>query len=178
MNPKAALDDMRTIKRLLTDAERIARELGVEEPGAEHLLLAAVELPDGTAARVLAAVGVHEGDVRRALLAEEVDALTAVGVPRDRAEALASPIPLGPGDRPILYAAGPSAREAFQAAGARARAARQRLTGAHVVAAVAAMERGAAAAALKRLGVDRAELEMAATRAATDAVAGRLPGAS
>jgi hypothetical protein len=33
MNPKKMLDDMRTIKQLLTDAERIAREMGEEEPG-------------------------------------------------------------------------------------------------------------------------------------------------
>ena len=37
MNPMKMLDDMRTIKQLLTDAERIAREMGQEEPGAEHL---------------------------------------------------------------------------------------------------------------------------------------------
>lgn len=172
MNPKAALGDMRTIKRLLTDAERIAREHGVEEPGAEHLLLAAIELPDGTATRALAAVGVDDETVRLALRSGEVDALVTAGVPRDRAEALAIPTPLGSGGKPILYGAGPSAREAFQDAGARARAAGQRLTGAHVVAAVAALHRGAVAAALGRLGIEGTALEAAAMRVTRDPTSG------
>ncbi|MGZ8476106.1 MAG: Clp protease N-terminal domain-containing protein, partial [Candidatus Limnocylindria bacterium] len=42
---------MRTIKKLLTDAEVEARAMGEAEPGAEHLLLAALDLPDGSARR-------------------------------------------------------------------------------------------------------------------------------
>jgi len=137
MNPLKALDDMRTIKRLLTDAERIAREMGEEEPGAEHLLLAAIGLPDGTASRALAAVGADGDDVRASLKQEQAAALVSVGVPPETAEALAEPKPLGPASAPLLYGAGPSAREAFRAAGDLARGAKQRLVGAHVVAALA-----------------------------------------
>jgi ATP-dependent Clp protease ATP-binding subunit ClpA len=167
MIPKAAMNDMRTIKQLLTDAERIARELGDEEPGAEHLLLAAIDLPDGSAARALDAVGVDANGIRGALLAEQADALVAVGVPRQRAEAMAVPTPLGPAGAPILYGAGPSAREAFAKAGDRARSAKQRLAGAHVVAAVAAMDHGTAARILDRLGVDPEALVAAAAREAS-----------
>ncbi len=42
MNPLRALRDMRTIGRLLTDAEQIARRMGDEQPSAEHLLIAAI----------------------------------------------------------------------------------------------------------------------------------------
>ena len=162
MNPLKALDDMRTIKQLLTDAERIARDMGEEEPGAEHLLLAAIGLPDGTATRALATVGVDADRIRAALREEQADALVSVGVPREAAEAMAVPDPLGPAGAPILYGAGPSAREAFQAAGAMARSAKQRLAGAHVVAAVADTERGTAARVLDRIGVDRRRLADAA----------------
>lgn len=162
MSPLKALDDMRTIKQLLTDAERIAREMGVEEPGAEHLLLSAIGLPDATAARALAVVGVDAEGIRGALRDEQAEALVSAGMPRETAERMAEPSPLGPGAAPLLYGAGPSAREAFQAAGAMARSSKQRLAGGHVVAAVAGMERGTMARVFERLGVDRSRLADAA----------------
>ena len=162
MNPMKMLDDMRTIKQLLTDAERIAREMGEEEPGAEHLLLSAIGLPDGSAARVLGSLGVDADGIRTALRAEQADALVAVGVPRETAEAMADPDPLGPAGAPLLYGAGPSAREVFQEAGKLARSSKQRLSGAHVVAAVAGLERGTLPRVLDRLSVDRARLADAA----------------
>lgn len=162
MNPMKMLDDMRTIKRLLADAERIAREMGEEEPGAEHLLLSALDLPDGTAARALAAVGVDAEGIRAALRDEQADALVTAGVPRETAEAMAEPAPLGSAGAPVIYRAGPSAREVFQEAGRLARSSRQRLVGAHVVAAVAELERGTLPRVLHRLGVDRERLADAA----------------
>jgi ATP-dependent Clp protease ATP-binding subunit ClpA len=162
MNPFKALDDMRTIKQLLTEAERIARELGEAEPSAEHLLLSAAGLPDATAERSLAAVGVDVAGLRAALVAEQADGLVSAGIARDDAERLAVPEPLGDAGRPLLYGAGPSARDLFRAAADRARSARQRLAGAHVVVAAADLERGTLARALDRLGVDRARLREAA----------------
>ena len=164
MNPMNALRDMRTIKQLLTDAERVGRDMGEEEPGAEHLLLAAMGLPDGSASRALGSLGIDADRLRAALLEEQADALVAVGVPRETAERLATPEPLGPDGTPILYGAGPSAREAFRAAGELARSAKQRLAGAHVVAAVATIEKGTVARAIERLGVDRGQLADAAAR--------------
>lgn len=162
MNPIKALDDMRTIKQLLTDAERIAREMGEEEPGAEHLLLSAIGLPDGTAARALAKVAADAERIRAALREEQADALVSVGVPREIADAMAVPAPLGLAGAPLLYGAGPSAREAFQEAATKARSAKQRLAGAHVVAAVAGNERGTMARVFDRMGVDRQRLADAA----------------
>ncbi|HEX7173131.1 MAG TPA: Clp protease N-terminal domain-containing protein [Candidatus Limnocylindria bacterium] len=156
------LDDMRTIKQLLTDAERIAREMGEEEPGAEHLLLSAIGLPDGTAARALGSLGVDADAIQTALRNEQADALVAAGVPRETEEAMAAPTPLGPASAPILYGAGPTAREVFQEAGKLARSSKQRLAGAHVVAAVAGLERGTMPRVLDRLGVDRQALADAA----------------
>ncbi len=162
MNPLNALRDMRTIKQLLTDAERISREMGDEEPGAEHLLLAAIGLPDGTAAGALDRLGLDAERIRGALREEHADALVSVGMPRAAAEGMAIPEPLGPEAAPLLYSAGPSARDAFRTAGDMARAAKQRLGGAHVVAAVAGIERGTMPRVFERLGVDRQGLAAAA----------------
>jgi ATP-dependent Clp protease ATP-binding subunit ClpA len=156
------LDDMRTIKQLLTDAERIAREMGEEEPGAEHLLLSAIGSPDGSAGRALTRMGVDEAGIRTALREEQADALAAAGVPRETANAMAEPSPLGPAGAPLLYAAGPSAREVFQEAGKLARSSKHRFAGAHVVAAIAGLERGTMPRVLDRLGVDRQQLAGAA----------------
>jgi ATP-dependent Clp protease ATP-binding subunit ClpA len=155
-------DDMRTIKQLLTDAERIAREMGEEEPAAEHLLLSAIGLPDGSAARALDRLGTDADAIRAALREEQADALVAAGVPRATAEAMADPVPLGPAGAPLLYGAGPSARDVFQEAGKLARSSKQRLVGAHVVAAIAGLERGTMPRVLDRLGVDRVRLADAA----------------
>jgi ATP-dependent Clp protease ATP-binding subunit ClpA len=162
MNPMKMIDDMRTIKQLLTDAERIAREMGEEEPGAEHLLLSAIGLPDGSAGRALSTLGIDADRIRTALREEQADALVAAGVPRGTAEAMAEPTPLGPAGAPLLYGAGPSAREVFQEAGELARSSKQRLAGAHVVVAVAGLERGTMPRVLDRLGVDRRQLTAAA----------------
>jgi ATP-dependent Clp protease ATP-binding subunit ClpA len=162
MNPMKMLDDLRTIKQLLTDAERISREMGQEVPGAEHLLLSAMSLPDGSARRALGSLGVDAERIRAALRDEQADALVAVGMPRERAEALASPTPLGPGAAPMLYGAGPSAREVFQDAGRLARSSKKRLAGAHVVAAIARLERGTMPRVLERLGVNPEQLADAA----------------
>ena len=162
MNPFKALDDMRTIRQLLTDAERIAREMGEEQPGAEHLLLSAMGLPDGSAARVFGGLGIDEAAIRAALRDEHADALVAAGVARETAEAMAEPSPLGEAGKPRLYPAGPSAQEVFQEAGRLARTSKQRLAGAHVVAAVASLERGTLPRVLDRLGVDRQRLADAA----------------
>ena len=156
------LNDMRTIKQLLTDAERIAREMGEEEPAAEHLLLSAMGLPDGSAARALDRLGIDAERIRAALRQEHADALVTAGVSRATAEAMADPVPLGPAGAPLVYGAGPSARDVFQEAGKLARSSRQRLAGAHVVVAVANLERGTMPRVLDRLGVDRVQLADAA----------------
>lgn len=157
MNPLAMLRQMRAIKQLLTDAEREARAMGDAEPGAEHLLLAAVELPDGTARRVLATFGVDAERLRRAILEHHDAALAQVGID---AATIGTPRPVEPANGSGVYRSAASAREAFQAAGTMARR-DHALLGAHVAAAVAEMEHGTVAGVLRSLGVDRAALAAA-----------------
>ena len=158
MNPMNMLRDMQAIKQLLERAEAVAREMGDAEPGAEHLLVASLELPDGAAARLLGGFGVDEARLREAIVGQHADALVSAGVDAADAARLADAPALdgSPGSGP--YRAQPSAQEAFQAAGTLARSSKERFGGAHVVAAVAAMEHGVAARALDRLGVDRGAL--------------------
>lgn len=164
MNPLTMLRDMRTIKALLERAESVAREMGEEDPGAEHLLLAAIDLPDGAAERALAAHGADRAQLRDAIVATHAEALASVGIDPGDAARLSRSEPIEPPSRRGIYRSRPSAREAFQAAGELARSSRERLSGAHVVAAVAAMEHGVAARALERLGIDRAALGESASQ--------------
>lgn len=55
---KNALADIRTMKALFTAAENEATALGDEQPGAEHLFLAALTLDDASARSALATLGV------------------------------------------------------------------------------------------------------------------------
>jgi ATP-dependent Clp protease ATP-binding subunit ClpA len=151
------LRQVRSIKQLLTDAEREARSMGDAEPGAEHLLLAAIELPDGTARRVLDGFGVDAEGLRRAIADHHAAALASVGI---ESSDLAAPSPIEPANGTGPYRPSASAREAFQAAAAMARRDRT-LLGAHVVAAVAEMEHGTSAGVLRALGIDRAALAAA-----------------
>ena len=162
MNPVNALRDMRTIRQLLTDAERIAREMGDEQPAAEHLLLAAMDLPDGTASGIFDRFGVDRDALRAAVDFVHADALATVGIGVAGGDGAMTGRPLPPVDRASVYRSSASAQETFQAAGARARAAKERLGGIHVLAAIAAMEHGTPARMLERLGIDRAALAAAA----------------
>ena len=160
MKLKNPIKDMRTIKTLLTRAEDEARAAGETQPGAEHLLLSALELPDGSARRAFERVGADPDAFRPAIEAQHADALRAIGIeaPDDR--------DLDPpgdgGERSRWYRSTGSMQGAFQAAGEIARSGDTWLNGAHVVMAVADMEHGSAARALRTMGVDRQALAAAA----------------
>lgn len=157
--------DVRTIKTLLEGAEAEAHAAGEPQPGAEHLLLAALALPDGTAQAAFAAVGVDPDAVRAAIAGVHADALRAVGVEPPAEDALDAAI--APGSARGAYRSRASARTAFTAASDLARSGDGPLSGAHVVAAVADLEHGTAPRALAALGVDRAALAAAARDLAT-----------
>lgn len=162
MNPMKMFREMRAIKDLLTGAENIARSMGDEQPAAEHLLLAAFDLPDRSADRVMSRFGVDRDRLRAAIVEHHAAALVAAGVRPDVAEQLSDAPPLEPPTGSGIYRSSPSAQEAFQRAGAMARSSRRPLVGAHVVAAVAGMEHGTVAQLMERLGIERSTLAAAA----------------
>lgn len=147
-----------TIKQLLEGAERLAQQAGESLPGAEHLLLSALALPDGTARRAFERLGVDPDGLPSAIAAQHDDALRAVGIEVD-AKDLDVPAPEARG----VYLSTPSAQTTFKrAVELSGKPKPRRLRGAHVVLAVTEMEHGTVARALSRLGVNRDELAAAA----------------
>jgi len=154
-----AVQDVRTIKQLLTRAEAEARSGGEPTPGPEHLLLAAATLPDGTAARALERVGVDPQRLRPAIEEARASALAAAGIDvehRPDAAGLDAPAT-------GAFRATPRAQQVFREAVALSKTGKpSKLKGAHVVAAICDLEYGTAARALAALGVDRGRLRDAA----------------
>jgi ATP-dependent Clp protease ATP-binding subunit ClpA len=149
---------MRTLSRLCTDAEVHARSRGQAAPGAEHFLLAAIDLPDGSARRAFESVGADPAAVGEAIERQYREALQAVGVqaPLPQAAALEAPAAAG------RYRAQPSGQELVQVLARLSKDQAGPLLGAHVVAAIAAMPQGVAARTLRALGIDGPGLVAAA----------------
>lgn len=156
--------DVRTIKQLLEGAEAEADRAGEPQAGAEHLLLSALDLPDGSARRAFERVGADPDGVRDAIAAQHADALRGIGVEPPEDEALDAAVAAAPAPKKAgAFRSTASARSAFQEAGALARGQKGvRLAGAHVVIAVAGQRHGTAARALKAMGVEGAALAAAA----------------
>ena len=155
MKRKTRLDDVRTIHSLMTGAETAARAAGEDRPGAEHLLLSALALADGSARRCFQQLGAEADDFEPAVSAVHDEALRSVGVEPWPEDVLDVEPPRSRG----VFRMNASGRAAFDTAGRLARAdERSPLQGAHIVAAVAQMEHGTAARALRHMGIDRAAL--------------------
>lgn len=158
---------MRTLSRLCTDAEVHARAAGQVEPGAEHFLLAAIGLPEGSARRAFESVGADPGTVRGAIEQHYRDALQGLGLAGAALPQAPALSPAGPG----LYRAQASGQELVQALARQRKDQGGPLLGAHVVAAVAAMPQGVAARTLRAMGIDLGQLGLAA-RAQVPSAAG------
>lgn len=154
-----AVRDMRTIKRLLTQAEVEARSAVEEPPGPEHLLLAATTLPDGTASRALERVGIDRHRLRTAIDQVHATALAAAGIEAEHSGGTAELR----GPITGAFRSTPQAQRVFQRAVALSKSTKpSRLLGAHVVATICDLERGTVVRALTALGVDRDRLREAA----------------
>lgn len=155
--------EIRTIKALLEGAEAESRRAGESMPGAEHLLLAALALPDGTARSAFARIGADADAVRQAIAAQHSEALRAIGITDVGDESLdGEPIGTMPPAIGVFRATAP-AQAAFRASVDLAKSRRpSRLVGAHVVAVIAEMEHGTAARTLDALGIDRSALAASA----------------
>lgn len=159
---KQRVRDMGTIKALCEAAERHALAAGEREAGAEHFLLAALELPDGSAHRAFERVGADAARLGAAVEQQYRDALHGVGVDPEPLEAAAgAPEPLAPAAG--LYRAAPSGQAVMQRLAAlRAEDKDAALLGCHVVAVVAGMPQGVAPRALRAMGVEPQALARAA----------------
>lgn len=155
--------EIRTIKALLEGAEAESRRAGESMPGAEHLLLAALALPDGTARIAFERIGADPDAVRPAIAAQHAEALRAIGITDVDDEILdGAPTDLDALPTGVFRATAP-AQAAFRASVDLAKSQKpSRLVGAHVVAVIAEMEHGTAARALNVLAIDRKALAASA----------------
>ena len=155
--------ELRTVSKLLTGAEAEANKMGETLPGAEHLLLSALALPDGSARRAFERLGADPDELRSAIAGQYDDALRAIGIEPMSDDALDAEAGAAVTSAKGVFRLPASAQTVFRAAIDLAKLERpSRLRGAHVVAAVARMEHGTAARALRAMHVDRHELAVAA----------------
>ena len=146
--------DMGTIKTLCVAAERIANAEHQAAPGAEHFVLAALELPDGSAARVFSKLGVTADGFGEAVRQTHRAALEAVGVGADQIHGSEHDVPPLPEPREI-YNAAPSGQAVLKGLAAlRKRGISGPLIGAHVLEVVSAMQHGTTQRAFALLGRD------------------------
>lgn len=142
--------DVRTIARLLEGAEQASRARGEPRPGSEHLVLAALSLPDGTAASAFRRLGVDEDAFSEALAVQDVAALAAIGVHVPAEPDLSLPTP----PAPRLFDAQPSARQLMQRmTDAQSNRVDRDLLGVDVLLAAAEEEHSACARAFRALGI-------------------------
>lgn len=149
------LTDMATIKALCEAAERHSLADQQTKPGAEHFVLAALDLPDGSAAAAFAALGIDAEQFRDALEGETRQALAHAGV-RDAHVQTIPPLPAQSG----LYDAAPAGQAVMQAL-TDSRKTREALRGVDVLKAVAAMPHGKVARTFKLMGITPDELRAA-----------------
>lgn len=156
--------EVATISALCSAAEKHACAAGQQQPGAEHFLLAAFDLPDGAARRVFDRVGADPEQVSAAIEMQYREALQGMGIdlPAHEEQTLSMAPAAG------VYRAQPSGQAVMQRM-AQQRTPESPLSGAHVVLAVATSEHGVAPRALRSMGVDREQL----VRAARDEIEAR-----
>lgn len=156
---KARFADVKTISALCQRAEAIANSEGLEEPGAEHFVLAACELPDGTARAAFAATGVTIDGLKASIAQQYSDALASVGI--DLTIVSPNGAAPWPADTSGPYRASPTGQHLVRELARRSDKDRP-LAGAHIVAVAAEMPHGVIARAFARLNVGRARLREAA----------------
>lgn len=153
--------DMRSIKSLCEQAEQHARSNG-QEPGAEHFVLAALDMPDGTAQAAFARLGVDGHSYKEAIRQQAANALHSVGVQVD-VSVLKTSNPQR--DMPTtggLYQAQASGQNLMQALASQQKPPGLALMGAHVLLAACTAQYGVAVRALRAMGIEPAKLAEAA----------------
>lgn len=152
---KSKFNNIGTIKALCERAETYALQDQQREPGAEHFLLAAFDLPDGTARLAFEQAGAEPDALKAAIEHQYADALRAIGLKADMPTE--TPVSANTG----IYRAAASGQEVMQQLAA-TRTEHGPLLGADVVGIVAGMSHGVAARALRALGIESATLKSAA----------------
>lgn len=157
------LRDMRTLKDLSFAAEDIAAKRSELPPGAEHFLLAALTLPDGTARRAFIHANADADEITAAIDRQYDEALRSIGIEPPDVQCATEVPDDSEVPKPKLYQAKPSVTTLYKTMEAHTKANPDApLLGATVVIGVASLEQGVAARALRAMNVDRSKLVKAA----------------
>ncbi|MBQ4847786.1 Clp protease N-terminal domain-containing protein [Pseudoalteromonas sp. MMG005] len=152
-NIKMKIQDMKTISQLCLGAEQYAQQYGESKPGAEHFLLASLDLQDGSAQKVLAKLGVNHIDVKEALKAQHNSVLASMGV-ESEAINLASDMPKETNPSIALYDTKPSGQMVMKKLYENNKMRKTPLKSIHVIEVVLSMQYGTAIRVLQNIGVD------------------------
>jgi hypothetical protein len=154
------VEDIRTMERLFTVAEAEAARAGDSKPGAEYLVLSALQLPEESARRAFERIGADPDDFRVAAIDGYDDPQGAVST--ELVDEHLAPQPAEPvrSSRPVQY--GASGRELFQKVVELVRREKTQIYGAYIVLVAAQIDHGTTPQALQRMGLDRHELAAAA----------------
>lgn len=166
------LNDISTIKSLCLGAEKHANADGQEEPGPEHFVLAALDLPDGTARKAFQGVGANP-DAFRPAIAEQYDkALKGIGLDAPQLASMQHDA-AGISPRKGIYRSQPQTQAVMQQLANRKKTGTGApLLGAHVIEVIAAFQHGVASRTFAAMGIDRKMLVEAARREAGKVRAG------
>ena len=157
------IKDVSTISALCQGAEQHALDNGEDKPGAEHFLLAALDLPDGTAKSVFAEFHVDSEAINAAIYKQYNDALTEVGINVDSVKLNESETKLKQRQH-ILYQGKPSVQTLMQELAALRRQDKDMpLLGAHVLQVLASREVDTVARTLKTLNISKQDMLKVAT---------------
>lgn len=150
--------DMKTISNLISGADEQANISGEEKPGAEHYVLSALNLEDGSANRVFERIGANSNKFRDAIKEQYSEALKFIGISQEATEVEPEPIE----SNKMLHNSQPSGQELMKSLYALKQEDKERpLLGAHVISVAAEMEHGVVARAFKVMGVGREQLAKA-----------------
>ena len=159
---KRRLQDMKTVFALCRAAETHALADGQEQPGSEHFLLAALDLPEGSARRAFARAGMEPEVLKPAISQQYLDALGEAGLhPGAAAAVLGVPDPLQ--RKRIPPRAKSSAIGLLERLSSREGLPRNTvLSGALIIASIARERHSVAARALRAARIDSGKLAEAA----------------
>lgn len=149
------LQDMKTIGKLISGADEQAHIAGKQEPGAEHFVLSALSLEDGTAKRVFQKIGVDADRFRNAINQQYSDALRTIGISNVAYDMDQEPVE----QNTMLHTSQPSGQALMKSLYAIKSQDKDRpLLGAHVIRVAAELERGIVARAFSVMDIDRGQL--------------------
>ena len=161
--------DMGTINALCIEAKKLANADGQEEPGAEHFVLSAFALPDGTARKAFLRIHADPDNFRAAIVRQYEEALKNIGVaiPADAIVA-SEAMSLSTGAPYKGFKGQPSAQTLMKTMIYEIKVKEDKehpatpLLSAHVLLAAATAQYGVAARAFRAMGIDSASLADAA----------------